>query len=69
MSEENGRHFVKFRDSHSEMVTLEIEEDKSITTYDNYSHMITKYIYPYFSEKGTTVFDLRPADIEYFCVY
>ena len=42
----------------------ETKEDKSITTYDNYSHMITKYIYPYFSEKGTTVFDLRPADIE-----
>ena len=26
LSEENGRHVVKFRDSHSEMVTLEIEE-------------------------------------------
>ncbi|MBQ9902973.1 MAG: site-specific integrase [Clostridia bacterium] len=42
----------------------ETKEDKSITTYDNYCHMINKYIYPYFSDKGFTLMELRPADIQ-----
>lgn len=41
----------------------ETKDNKSITTYDGYCHMIDKYIYPYFSEKGYKLADLRPCDI------
>ena len=41
----------------------ETKDTKSITTYDGYCHMIDKYIYPYFSEKGFTLAQLRPCDI------
>ena len=47
----------------------ETKEDKSITTYDNYCHMINKYIYPYFSDKGFTLMELRPADIQAYYRY
>ena len=30
----------------------ETKADKRLTTYDGYVHMIEKYIYPYFKEKG-----------------
>ena len=42
----------------------ETKEDKSVTTYDNYCHMINKYLYPYFMGKGITLFELRPSDIQ-----
>lgn len=47
----------------------ETKEDKLITTYDNYCHMIKKYIYPYFFDKGFTLMELRPADIESYYRY
>ncbi len=42
----------------------ETKDDKSITTYDGYVHMIDKYVYPYFNEKGYSLMDLRPMHIE-----
>ena len=42
----------------------ETKEDKSVTTYNNYCHMINKYLYPYFMGKGITLFELRPSDIQ-----
>ena len=42
----------------------ETKADKRITTYDGYVHMIDKYIYPYFKDKGFTLADLNDTDIE-----
>lgn len=47
----------------------ETKEDKSVTTYDGYCHMINKYLYPYFEIKGLTLADLRPMDIEEYYRY
>ena len=41
----------------------ETKADKRLTTYDGYVHMIEKYIYPYFKEKGFALADLRTCDI------
>lgn len=41
----------------------ETKADKRLTTYDGYVHMIDKYIYPYFKEKGFALADLRTCDI------
>lgn len=42
----------------------ETKADKRITTYDGYVHMIDKYIYPYFRDKGFMLADLNDTDIE-----
>lgn len=47
----------------------ETKADKSVTTYDGYCHMIDKYIYPFFKERGLTVADIRPMDIEEYYRY
>lgn len=41
----------------------ETKASKSVTTYDGYCHMLNKYIYPYFKEKGYTLAELKPKDI------
>ena len=41
----------------------ETKTSKSVTTYDGYCHMLNKYIYPYFKEKGYTLAELKPKDI------
>ena len=41
----------------------ETKSSKSVTTYDGYCHMLNKYIYPYFKEKGYTLAELKPKDI------
>ncbi|MBQ8133916.1 MAG: site-specific integrase [Clostridia bacterium] len=47
----------------------ETKAEKSITTYDGYCHMIAKYVYPYFKEKGFKLAELRPLDIEAYYRY
>ena len=47
----------------------ETKAEKSVTTYDGYCHMIDKYMYNYFSEKGYTLAELRTADIEQYYRY
>ena len=42
----------------------ETKASKSITTYDGYVHMIDKYVFPYFNERGYTLSELRPCDID-----
>lgn len=47
----------------------ETKDDKRITTYDGYVHMIDRYIYPYFKNKGFTLAELRPCDINTYYRY
>lgn len=47
----------------------ETKSEKSITTYDGYCHMINKYLYSYFDERGLTLAELRTADIESYYRY
>ena len=47
----------------------ETKDEKRITTYDGYVHMIDRYIYPYFKNKGFTIADLRPCDINAYYRY